>query len=365
LGPLYVELEQLTEDEITSDFLEQHLKQIWQRSYARFANEEQNRLQSFFVQRGRALKSLIIPNRTARQRLYRTSLAPRAAQVLLRQYPTIRLHLAGGGNYAVSSFEDQIAYLQTLLTHISAMPMFEVTPLKIGNSRHLTPASVVLNWWLAPEISAEKPTAKTVSDWHHYISKNFVYRLNWALGSVLSLAVDESHDGELQGTSIQDWPKTGLPWIAFWIKELMTWGTLDPVVAYLLSRSLAPTRREAGAIALRYYTSRRGEVDANDLLHPGRIRDWADEEYQVDRRRRRIQSHPPFPVDLARDFSNAPKVQWRVLPTENGSQLYWYDPAGFLMGTSTKPVWWEVDSGDKFDFQIDSSLGTVNSEFYL
>ena len=48
--------------------------------------------------------------------------------------------------------------------------------------------------------------------------------------------------GPIRPLELDDWPRSGLPWIAFWIKEIITWGTLDPVAAYLLARGDAVDR---------------------------------------------------------------------------------------------------------------------------
>ena len=57
------------------------------------------------------------------------------------------------------------------------------------------------------------------------------------LGSIIGLLLDAG-EGEqpIRALEIGDWPRSGLPWIAFWIKELITWGTLEPVAAFLLAR---------------------------------------------------------------------------------------------------------------------------------
>ena len=41
---------------------------------------------------------------------------------------------------------------------------------------------------------------------------------------------------------------TGLPWIGFWFRELLRWGTLDPLVAFALAQGLARTRDEAALL---------------------------------------------------------------------------------------------------------------------
>ena len=53
-------------------------------------------------------------------------------------------------------------------------------------------------------------------------------RFCWGLGSVIGLATDELHAGRLLAPRLEDWPRTGLPWVVFWLKELIHWGTLEP-----------------------------------------------------------------------------------------------------------------------------------------
>ena len=62
------------------------------------------------------------------------------------------------------------------------------------------------------------------------------------LALLLDLGADEQ---PIRALEIDDWPRSGLPWIAFWLKELITWGTLDPVAAVLLARGDAIDRPQA------------------------------------------------------------------------------------------------------------------------
>src|SRR5271166_6117050 len=48
-------------------------------------------------------------------------------------------------------------------------------------------------------------------------------------GCIIALAENEAHGDTLQPTTLEDWDQTTLPWIALWLKELIVWGTLDPV----------------------------------------------------------------------------------------------------------------------------------------
>jgi hypothetical protein len=70
-----------------------------------------------------------------------------------------------------------------------------------------------------------------------HVATNFVYRGVWGLGSLIGVLLDGTPgQPPVKALDIADWPRSGLPWIAFWIKELITWGTLDPVAAFLLAR---------------------------------------------------------------------------------------------------------------------------------
>ena len=111
--------------------------------------------------------------------------------------------------------------------------------------------------------------------WYDFAAQNFIYRGAWGLGSVLSLLLDLAEDGEpIAAMEIDDWPRSGLPWIAFWLKELLLWGTLEPVAAFLLARGNAVDRPAAHGEAEGYYDQLQGVLDDNEKLSPRRIRDW-------------------------------------------------------------------------------------------
>jgi hypothetical protein len=113
------------------------------------------------------------------------------------------------------------------------------------------------------------------------------------------------------------WPDSGLPWIVFWLKELITWGTLEPVAAYLLARARSDgiiTRPEAERRAQEYYQSCSGNVD--EWLNPQSILKWTRENI-TDRVTATRQKQSRFiTVNLLRDFSTASQPEFRVLPAE-------------------------------------------------
>jgi hypothetical protein len=70
-------------------------------------------------------------------------------------------------------------------------------------------------------------------------------------------------------------------------------------------------------------------------------------------------------VALTRDFSNAPRRTWRVLPVEVGDQLYWVDPAGFHLATCPRPERWEERHTHAFDFLLDPFERVVSPDPYV
>ncbi|WP_298914810.1 DEAD/DEAH box helicase [uncultured Nostoc sp.] len=232
-----VEIEQMSAREMEPNELEEKLRRIWRQTYAYYASQRQAELQELFVRRGKALKISIYTNYTERRQLYKTSLPPRSGIQLLRHYRTIRDHLETGGNYLSRQEADKFAYIRDTAQHLSQVRHFRLNNVKGRGRGAETSWEVILCWWLCHQRADRQPKETQISDWHKNTNDNFYYRFNWGLGSILALAIDEAFgEGALEPTSLENWPRIGLPWIVFWMKELIAWGTLDPVAAYLLAR---------------------------------------------------------------------------------------------------------------------------------
>src|SRR3546814_17020918 len=134
---------------------------------------------------------------------------------------------------------------------------------------------MLLRWWLAKSTLARQPRPNEVTNWYAFVANNFIYRGTWGLGSVIGLLLDTTDDGQpIRALEIADWPLSGLPWLGFWLKELISWGTLDPVAAFLLARGDAVDRPSAELAAKDYYDARPAGEDDNALLDPLSIRYW-------------------------------------------------------------------------------------------
>ncbi len=202
-----------------------------------------------------------------------------------------------------------------------------------------------------------------ITTWYGFVAQNFIYRGAWGLGSIIGLLL-EAADGEqpLRALEIGDWPRSGLPWISFWLKELITWGTLDPVAAFLLARGNAVDRPEAEAVAKAYYEGLPQGINANDALDPRQIRDWVGA--------LRVQPDEPdifgeyiVNVELMRspDLYRNPRLA--VFPLEAEGNLIWIDPAGYIVARCRRPDDWPGICSP-FEFELDVETARILGNAY-
>lgn len=358
-----VEIEQLAAKDLSPNELEEQLQKIWQRSFAHYASREQERLENLFIRRGMALKTEIYKDLSQRRRLYRTSLPPRDGNQLLTLYPRLKEQLAVGRDYAIWTVEERFNYIQNIVSILTSLSKF-----KLDDTSGNVTWNEILRWWFDPTKAIKKPKPTQISNWHSYISQNFGYRFNWGLGSVIALAIDEAFGGELVESSLENWSQTGLPWIVFWMKELIVWGTLDPVAAYLLAKvEDVTTRKQAEELAQTYYQyiSER-ESEPNEYLNAVNIKNWVEPSYSsVERHLSTPEPPNQINVNLLKDFSKAPSKKWRVVPVEIGDDIQWFDLAGFPLAICQKPEKWQSDFLNTYNFMLDAENRFVSSEIYV
>jgi len=340
--------------------VEASLRRLWSRTYAHVAAAHEESLLETFLRRGRALVERIYPDPELRGRLYSTSLPPRSAQQLLDLYARARLHLQTGEQYSIWSAEERFQFIAQLVDLINEVPRFKVAK-KAGHSK--IEWRQALRWWLDPSGAESAPDFRQVSNWHNYISQNFTYRFNWAIGGLAATAMREAHGGQFRASSLDEWPQTGLPWIAIWLKELVTWGTLDPVAAYLLSRRQEWTRGDAELAAEDYHST--ATTSGDESLDPRTIREWA-EERRVPRTIAEPRTVPSsIAVDLLREIPASAPAELRVLPLIEDEAVRWIDPAGHPLATSDNSSGLVADDADQFDFILKLAEGRIEVLPYL
>ncbi|MBN2575241.1 MAG: DEAD/DEAH box helicase [Deltaproteobacteria bacterium] len=265
------EVEELQQAELTPQEVEAELTAVWRRTYAFAAGAAEARLEAIWLARGRAIKTLY-PDGARRRRIYRTSLTPRSASRLLSLEGAVRTRLQSGAEYALWPGEVRLTFVRDVLSLLSQVPSFRIDT-RLGR-RDFEDWPTILRWWLAKETLPAQPPARQITTWYQFVATNFIYRGTWGLGSIIGLLLEGEGDVPVRALDIGDWPRSGLPWIAFWMKELLTWGTLDPVAAFLLARGGSVSRPRAEADAQAYYDSTSQGIAPNDVLDPRRIRDW-------------------------------------------------------------------------------------------
>ena len=349
------EVELLADRELESAEMETEMMRVWRHTYAHAAHKEESRLAQFWLARGRAIK-IVYSDPSWRRKIYRTSLGPHSGQILLENADEIREELLSGANYASLEIEAQFEFIKRVFGLLSAVPDFTIERKLRGMKKPFDDWPKLLRWWLAPATLSKKPTAKELSKWYEFVDRNFIYRGNWGLGSLLGLLLDANDDGKpIDALKIDDWPQSGLPWIAFWLKELVNWGTLDPVAAFLLARGGAVDRRQAEEVAKDYYAMTRRDEDPNGILDPRRIISWFEDQQPGFA----IGGYPTVPLyfdtKLVRPQEDYVIRKMSVLPFREGGRLVWIDAAGYKVAYGDCPPDWaeEIATSNTFTLSVD------------
>ena len=365
------EIEKLMEAEISDTELEEVLIGIWQKTYAVAAAREEESLRNIWLNRGKVIKNFY-PDRTERSKIYKTSLSPRSALKLIQSASDLKGKLEAGRDYVTWNQEERLEHIGDLIEMISSIPSFKLAE-RLGRNTRRFSWRDILRWWLARDTLATQPNPKKISDYYSYVSSNFLYKINWGLGSVINLFMEgEDEENPIRPLELDDWPRSGLPWIAFWLKEIIMWGTLDPAAAYLLARGDVISRNEAEEETQEYYNLVSEELniganssDNNSVLDPRRIRDWAQE--RVSRETTSAQERIPdtsYPVNLSKPPNLFLEQHYNVYPTAIDSRIIWLDSAGYSLGNSVleNAQWIDIR---KFEYVLDIISRRVNVSPYL
>ncbi len=355
-----VELELIDVNNISPIRLEESLKDMWKKSYAFYASSEKERLEDIFLKRGIAIPTKIYTNSKQRRRIYKTSLSPRYAHEVILAIPTIKQYLLKGEKYYEWNTNEKFEYILEIVRLIFSLKKFQVKG-TIGKGKNIKVMDEVLLWWLDPNQTAIKPDASQLSAWTKYVNFTFTYQFNWGIGTVLSLILDEVYDGELIPTSLESWSDTELPWVVFWLKEMISWGTLDPVAAYLLARGFSDTRKTALKLAKEYYEY--AEKLSNDVYNAVEIRNWVQFNLAESSKRKDLALNL-IPIQLLRDFQNHSVTDWKVYPIIKQERCIWIDPAGYELAYSIRSEY-DIFDLNKSDFILNYKEKVVRVREYL
>ena len=197
----------ISDQDITVAGTEEILAALWQKTFTQVSAAREAWMEEAFIKRGRGMVETVYPDPAERKRLYAYGYSPYVGRRFERVADTIRAILARAQDYAAFSLEEKLSIF-----------------IDVGGA-----------------VADDDLRA-----WQTFISDNLDFRLGVAIGAVVARAWSEGTDEPLDTPTLDTWKSiTGLPWFAFWAKELLRWGTLDPLVAFALSLGLAKSRTDA------------------------------------------------------------------------------------------------------------------------
>jgi len=95
---------------------------------------------------------------------------------------------------------------------------------------------------------AEISKADEVQEWLRFATTEFEYKIGATIGAVLSDIWSRKSDPNTIIPNLQTWKTvTGLPWAALWLRELLAWGSLEPIAAFLIASKKQDSRETAVA----------------------------------------------------------------------------------------------------------------------
>jgi len=339
---------------------EEELTKMWRSSFAAHV-ASLPQLEDIFLRRGAAIGTSVYADHSRRSNLYRTGLPPRSGAQLLDIYDELREAALPGADFARWSRPQQFEYVKTIVGLVGQIKRFELGP---KASSQKVKWQQVLAWWMDPAIKPYDPGPNRRADWFKYVNHHFYYLFSWGIGSFIGVASARSRGSDQSVWELKDWVRTGLPWSVFWLKDLVSWGTLDPAAAYILSKGAAHTRIAAQSLAKEYYTSDHA-VSVQDPLDPRVIRKWFEATLLPLSDGTESRAIPRSGVSLDDDFSDQTQTAWRVYPVQTPKQTHWIDPAGYRLATSSKPTGFDERVVSEVDFILNSQSKMIEGSLYL
>jgi hypothetical protein len=324
------EVRNINGDELSAADIEARLKLIWQSSFARVAARREAWLERALLRRGKGVTERIYPDAEERRRLYQYGFSPQIGRRFAAVAPSIHLLLSQANDYGEQGDEERIAMFVAIGTMIAEDRGFGFRARDNAVERALLQDwQRPLRWWM--NIGQEDgPEPNDLRGWQRFVSDNLEFRLGAVIGAVVAQAWSAGADSALDVPSLQDWKSTTeLPWFAFWARELLRWGTLEPFIAFAMAQGLAGTRAEAEPLRhefRRWLTQNQLVAEADDWIDPQKFLTW-----QRDRRETRP-VQPPTRFEVPAQLSTGAELRqpkYSVLPALRRGYVAWIDPAGF------------------------------------
>jgi hypothetical protein len=311
--------------------LEEALSRVWRRTFTRYASAVESWMEAAFIKRGLAVVERLYPDSDQRRILYQIGFTPYVGRQFQQVSPQINAAIKAAADYGRRSPEARFSLFWQIGELVRTGRGFGFKARGATEAALIEHWHVVAGWWLQRE-GAPPPAMTDLRRWQGFVANNLEFSLGVAVGAAVAEAWNAGAD-ELEVPSLDTWRETsGLPWIGFWFRELLRWGTLDPFVAFALAQGIVGTRDEGVALREEYeaWLARRGTSIADeDLINPQLFLEW----------------HRSLPVpDSGLRESAAVRAsftevegkssRYAVRPVNGPDGVIWLDPAGFKVAQS-------------------------------
>ncbi|RQU29886.1 DNA helicase [Burkholderia cenocepacia] len=344
------EIARIDDETMTRARAEAKLEALWRTTFSAVATAQEAWLEHAFVRRGAGIIEHIYPDPDERRRLYQYGLPPVVGRRFRAAARQMRELLTAADGYGSADPTARIDLFEALGNLVSGDRGFGFRVRRTDTDEALLERwRDVLGWWMN-EPGVEGPSPSELRSWQRFVSDNLEFRLGVAIGAVVAEAWSDGAEDELTLPSLADWKiTTGLPWIGFWARELLRWGTHDPFVAFCLAQGLAPTREAASA--------RRGEFDvwlneaqgnptSEDRIHPQLFLRWQESLAHAE------DAAAAAPqIRAALTGTTGARGRYAVIPVQRGDRTAWLDPAGFELAIS-HPVARVGTRASRNDFEL-------------
>lgn len=315
---------------------EKLLRKVWQFTFSKVVNAEEAWLERAFVRRGRGIVETLYSDSDERKRLYQYGFTPCIGRKFEHIAPAIRQRLQSAREYGAADPTQRLQLFTGIGTLISDNAGFGFRVRSIAAEQRLFDKwPSLLAWWMHVP-GAESPLAKDLRLWQRFVSDNFEFRLGVAIGAVVAQAWLAGSEDPNSVPSLEVWKETtGLPWFAFWAKEMLRWGTLDPFVAFALAQGLTGTREESKALRHKFdsWLSEKYEgLSSEDWIDPQCFLEW---QRSLPRQARKRPEASTFTAELT--GTDGRKEKYRVLPLISPDGISWLDASGFELARSALP----------------------------
>jgi hypothetical protein len=350
-------------DEMLPSQVETLLAEVWKTTFTAVVQRSEQWLEKSFIKRGVAVVTTLYPDADERKRLYQYGFTPIVGRRFEATATVLHSLLAGATNYGIESPVQRLQLFKQLGMLLVNDRGFGFKAQNTVSGQTLMSAwPAVLAWWMnVPSVDSPKPD--DLRSWQRFVSDNLEFRLGVTLGAVASQAWAKGIDDPLKVPSLAEWKQTtGLPWIGFWAKELLRWGTLEPFVAFAMTQALGKTRGAAEKMLPQFKSWLAGQIPSpqpDDYIDPQLFLAW--------------QQSLALPKSSARDTAtwaaklsgtNGGKLTYDVVPLRRGSSIDWIDAAGYkLAESSDDEKFWKSSKNSDFVLGVKGVEVTVERTF--